>query len=452
MRTILKSKSLILFTTAQLVGALVLLWPLLLPVYFVSIFVLLFFLILDFIVLPTRKYFQASGKCPVSVELNQEFVVEYEVSFSQIGRGRLGNLVLREFSHPSLSVSPAKLLKIEEIENERIVYFFSQRFKATRVGEIKIDQIILEVLSPNRFLARVIELDINGISLAITPPKAVVPSALFHTLVRSQKILRQGIHSIRKSRAAEQFHSLRDYRYPDPIRHIDYKKSAKFGSLMTKTFESLHSHHLVICLDLGRPMFGQIGQSRKLDYYLSACMHISQFALSHGDQVSFLAFSQSPHVVLPRTNKKKDIWKAISDPKISNPFEEESDYNLITKALPIYSMSRSIVLLLTDVSHPYVQNSVYSVMKGLSQKHVVMTLSLLEKEYEINYKVSGFKNDELSEEGIAEFLYSYWLGDQIESFTKKIDHFGAGALVIPDEYWLSCTEKVYSRLRDSGRV
>jgi uncharacterized protein (DUF58 family) len=433
----------------QFIGALSIFWPLLLGIYIVVLSLLLLFILKDRGTLLTADRISINLNYPKQIALNDQISLTLEAHIKCKDPKKLVGISIKSVSHNNLDVFLTQLTRIQELNNSS-TFHFTLNSKASRVGEIEISKVMLEVQSENRLLSRTIEFNLQNIKIVVSPPIEVIPEALFQTLTKNQKILKQGITLIKKSRAAERFHSLRDYRYPDPIKHIDHKKSAKFGSLKTRTFESLHAHHLILCLDVGRAMFGMVGESRKIDYYLSACMQLSKFAIDQGDYVSFLAFSQKPHSVVSRAKRFEPIWETLKEPKILNPHEEASDYSLIQKTMKLNSTSRSIVILLSDTSHPYVQDSLYSVIKNISRKHLVASLSLLERKYEINSKIANFNENEHSVNTVAEFLYTYWLNDLINSYSQKIDHVGAGAIIVPDQYWMSSTTKVYSRLRESS--
>lgn len=449
MKTFIKKRALVIFCCVQFIGALILFWPFLLTIYLALFSLTLILLWQDRTLLPKSHHLSVSVHGPKQVTLNSVYQMQLELEIDSSISKHIKNVIIQPIKSTNLSLPTCRLLKISKNQSKS-QYTFLVEAKATKVGELIIDNACLEFDTINFLLTRSIKIEHKPHKIIVSPPTGNIPEVVFQNLTKTQKILKQGISLIKRSRAAEQFHSLRDYRYPDPLKHIDQKKSAKFGSLKTKTFESLHSHHLIICLDIGRAMFGMIGNSQKLDYYIAACMHLSKYAIEHGDQVSFLAFSQKPHAIVSRTKNIDNLWNAIYSNKICTPFEEASDYNLIQKTMKLNATSRSIVVLLSDTSHPYVQDSTYSVIKTVARKHLVISLSLLENKYELNSKISSFNDNAISEESVAEFLYTYWLNDHINAFTQKVDHIGAGALVIPDQYWMSSTTKVYSRLRESN--
>jgi hypothetical protein len=446
MRTILQSRALILLSSLQILGAFSILFTFLLPIYLLGWVYILVQFFIDYKSLPNINEVTINIYHNLYAELEKEFEIKIEVIIDKNYLEQVKNENIEKINNKIFRYLEGGINEIIE-SNDKINVLYYQKVIPLRVVKYKIDKITFNLDSKYCYFKRKIYCDLKCNEINIEPSKKRIPEKLFQMLVLNQKALLHGEHLIKKSRAAEQFHSLRPYRYPDSIRNIDYKKSAKFSSLMTKTFESIHSHHLILCLDIGRVMFGKVNDSRKIDYYISACNNLAEYAISNGDSVSFVAFSQKTHICIRNSKNIVEIKKAINNSSSIGPLEEDSDYSQITKAIPLYKMNRSIVVLMSDVSHSYVRSSIEQIMVGLTRKHSTVTLSLIEKYFELNSKVLNYNKKYINEETASDFIYSYWLSEQINLFTRKLTLFGSSSVVIPDEYWMSSCEKVYSSLR-----
>ncbi|HMO17067.1 MAG TPA: DUF58 domain-containing protein [Oligoflexia bacterium] len=450
MRTIINRSALTWFSILQGVGAFALFHDFAWIPYTCGMLICLCICIYDYLCLPHFSDISLSVKLPEDMELGQIVFSSLVLAIKGFNRPKNDSIKVRDINVSNLEVKVLDHVLSDPVQK---ITEFTIKLEITpaKIGKASSFFVILESCSFFGFLSRVYSFDQFISELNVSPQRSVIPDALFQVISKNQKLLRQGSHIIKKTRAAEQFHSIRDYRFPDPVRYIDHKKSAKFGTLMTRTYESLHSYHLVICLDVGRPMFGLIDQSRKLDYYLSSCSQIARYALKMGDEVSFVAFSQKPHIRLSRTKSVGQFVNSLTSPLIQEPYEEESNYALITSALPLLNTSRSVVLILSDTSHPFVRSSLLDAMKVLSRKHLVCSLSLLDKEYDIVSMVQNFDEDTFSIDKACKAIYAYWMDEQMEIFSGRVNSFGAGSLVIPDTFWLSATERIYRVLRESGR-
>ena len=86
-------------------------------------------------------------------------------------------------------------------------------------------------------------------------------------------------------------YSLRTYLAGDPPNKIHWKSSARRGHLVTREDTWERGAPLVLLLDCGRSMASAVGQLSKLDYAVAASLALVRVALSRGDRVTVMAFS-----------------------------------------------------------------------------------------------------------------------------------------------------------------
>src|SRR5882762_5539606 len=69
-----------------------------------------------------------------------------------------------------------------------------------------------------------------------------------------------------------------------------------------------------------------LSRSRKVDFYLSACLDLAQQALRGGDRVSFFAFSSRLHLSIVQARRLDSLLPLFKgDPRL-RPREESTDY------------------------------------------------------------------------------------------------------------------------------
>lgn len=86
-------------------------------------------------------------------------------------------------------------------------------------------------------------------------------------------------------------YGLRAYLPGDPPGKIHWKATARHGSLVSREDTWERGARLVVLLDCGRGMSGRDGERSKLDHALAAALALSRVAVSRGDQVTLVAFS-----------------------------------------------------------------------------------------------------------------------------------------------------------------
>ncbi|MFW7377438.1 MAG: DUF58 domain-containing protein [Oligoflexus sp.] len=263
---------------------------------------------------------------------------------------------------------------------------------------------------------------------------------IYHLLVGSRVAMR--------SRSPEQFHSIRRYRYPDDVRFVDAKKTARYQKLMVREYESLTQHQLVIALDLGRSLMGTLGTSLKKDFYLEAVLTLYQSALEFQDKVSFFAFHQDLIHISKGKKGLQEIHQLLQEGGKLQAKDLESNYELIPGTLQRLTHQRSIVLVLSDINRPSVQDSLRQSLSLVSRQHLSLSIGILEEKFRIEAKVSPKTNTH----EWAHDLYRFWLEDEFEKYAKSLSRIGSGAILCPERHWLDLNRKVYQLLRHSLRA
>ena len=318
--------------------------------------------------------------------------------------------------------------------------------RANRLGYEELEVVKLEKKSTFGFWVASYELNLTtALKYRTSPELNKISAPAFSRLISKQRTVMQGSwRSI--SVGNDQFYSIRPYQYPDSLRHIDHKKTARYGKLMTRLYDHEPNHHLVIALDLGRAMCGMSGDSPKLDYYLSACLKLGEAALRQQDKVSFIAFGSEEKYSFSKTNTIQSFNPIFRGDKRLTPRAEYSNFALLDKYLTRTAGQRSIVTIFTDSLAPSTQESILKQLAPLYRKHMVIIVSMEEDSYNLNEIVKSAELKNAND--CVELLYSYWLNDLYSSFDARINNLGGSTLLIPKKYWLSATDLLYSKVRN----
>lgn len=327
-----------------------------------------------------------------------------------------------------------------------------------RLGYHKVDQVELGAYSRLGFWFRPLTPKIEPIDFRVAPQSKEISERAFSEMIAAQRLLFEGARLQARSRAADQYLTTRKYQYPDSIRHLDQKKTARTGTLMTRVFDSFFSHHVVLALDLGRAMTGRVSGSSKHDFYLSACLHIARNAVRSRDRISFFAFSNSLHALVAKSRTLAPFESLFKGDKTFAPREFESNFELINETVTQVSGQRSIVIVLTDLSRPSIQQSLLETLGPLCRKHIVVVVSLVEKDLRLRERVLNFHPSQLGtnvadfHERYADYMYDYWADEQFRLFRARLSKLGGAALLVSHEDWMTAVDKLYDVLRHSTRA
>ncbi|WP_131769648.1 DUF58 domain-containing protein, partial [Candidatus Protofrankia californiensis] len=104
---------------------------------------------------------------------------------------------------------------------------------------------------------------------------------------RLQKI--EGNVTLRIGGQGSEFDSLRDYVPGDDVRMIDWRASARRGTVAVRSFRPERDRRVICVLDTGRTSAGRIGDTPRLDHAMDAALLLTTVAARAGDRIGLLA-------------------------------------------------------------------------------------------------------------------------------------------------------------------
>lgn len=321
--------------------------------------------------------------------------------------------------------------------------------QAVQLGYEELSHLILYSRSRFQLWTRETRVESKATGHRVLPTRKPVPEERFVELIRGQKIFHQGTRRLMRGQTAEQFYTVRKFQPSDSLKHLDPKKSAKFQTPMTRTYESFYEHHLVIGLDLGRSLLGQLGNSSKKDYYLSAALALAESAIKARDKVSFFAFSQNVHRQIIHAKHYSDFYALYRGTQDLNALNLEPSYELIPGILQKCASTRSLFVLLTDATRPSVQQHLAKIVPFIARQHLMVIASLVDEQFSLPFTLDHFTGQQPTEAEFSAQLYNYYLHDQNESFKARLNQYGCGYVGASQSEWMNVIGRVYQRLRES---
>jgi uncharacterized protein (DUF58 family) len=205
-------------------------------------------------------------------------------------------------------------------------------------------------------------------------------------LARENRVNMMGLRRSKMLGQGQEFERLRDYVPDDPIRHVDWKATARRGSLITREYDVEQSQEIMILLDLGRTMAsrtqdsdGNLGMS-KADYAINASVLLTHVAAGSDDRVGLFCFAKSPIAFLPPGKGASQAAALMEALYPLQPRAEESDYYRNLAELSHRQRKRSLVFLFTDLIDPVSSRDLISSISMLVGKHLVICVALADYE------------------------------------------------------------------------
>jgi uncharacterized protein (DUF58 family) len=439
--THLTDRAILAFGAIQVAGSLSLLLPWVLPLYVVATVLFAGAMISDRRSLRSTADIRATLMIPRDPELGEEIELSVEVFLVHPAR-RL------RVHHPSLRTVH---LQEREVGSSAGTSYFTDTLRgfAIRLGYERISKLRISLGSTRGLWIRRYAIEIAPCSFRVAPIFKRIPPEELIKLLSSQGSVHTGVRQLVRHRGTEQFLTIREYQFPDPISHMDARKSAKFDRLMTRVYDSHRNYHLVIALDVGRAMCGAFAGNSKHDYYLSAVLNLVKDALRYRDTVSFVAFSREVHRTITRTKHFGSFEEVYCGREVVAPREEESNFRVLVPCIASLTGQRSVVIVFTDLSRPSVQQALLDSLPPVCAKHLTAVVGLADRRTDLERIVTQLDAAEFDESRYAQVLYSYWVQEKSTIFREQFRRIGGNTLSVPDDYWLSATERLYGLLRSS---
>ncbi|MEZ6032411.1 MAG: DUF58 domain-containing protein [Planctomycetaceae bacterium] len=172
----------------------------------------------------------------------------------------------------------------------------------------------------------------------------------YELMSRQNRLSEIGVRMVRMPGQGREFERLREFRYGDEIRQIDWKATARQRELISREFNVERNQNIVIMVDCGRFMRNETDGISYLDRALNSAIMLSYIALGQGDNVALLAFSSRiERYIRPVRGKPgiQSILRSTYDIQASN---HASDYSMALEYLTTVQRKRALVVLITFVT------------------------------------------------------------------------------------------------------
>lgn len=454
--TYLSGRFFVVFVGLQFLGFLSFLYERFLPLYILSHGLFLLVLITDFFNRGTDLLFFIEGKSPKEIELDEFFEIQFTLKSQSV--------VKKAIYHPSLFFPeshnlewPKENFPLEDIlvdqQAGELIYKGNINLRARALGVEQIHDLTVYHQSLMGFFKILLKVPLlPELKVRVIPTKRQLSEQSFQDLIKDQRLFIQGTRKQLRGGLPEQFHSIREYRYPDPLKYLDAKKTAKYQRPMTRVYDSFFQHHLIIGLDVGRNLLGDLGLSRKYDYYLAAVLALAQNALASSDRVSLFAFSQKNRYSIREAKNFTPFQSLFDGQSELKPLEEESDYQILSETVSRYKGGRSLFVIFTDASRRSVQKNLLKQLPLVTKRHLTVVISLVDSSFVLESLLTQNNQLKPSLENYSDLLYAYRLNETKKSFQQQASSLGAGVLFIREQDWLSVILHVYELLRASVAI
>ena len=157
----------------------------------------------------------------------------------------------------------------------------------------------------------------------------------------------QGRHLRRSAGDGQEFHQLRDYRPGDTLRQVDWRATARRGSLISREYRDEQNRHLILLLDGGQRLATAVGPRTVFDHALDASLLLASSALDQGDRPGLMLFSGQQPLWVPPLRNRSGLHLLLNQVYPLHPGELTSDYSSAAGDLLLRWRRQALVVLIT---------------------------------------------------------------------------------------------------------
>ncbi len=223
----------------------------------------------------------------------------------------------------------------------------------------------------------------------------------YQLLARQGNLTEAGLKSSRVVGLGTDFESLRDYQVDDEYRRINWGATARRGRLVSNQYEVDKSQNILLVLDAGRMMSGEVTGLTKLDHAINASLLLGYIGVNQDDKVGLMAFADRVKLYIPPGKGQPQLQKILAGLYNLQPEVVESDYRAACRYIGLKNRKRSLICLFTDLIDKEASSQLITYISSLTRNHLVMCITLLDSSLVSQARKIPANSLEVYEKGVA---------------------------------------------------
>ena len=298
------------------------------------------------------------------------------------------------------------LLKYTLKMNEGKTYQYT--LLPTERGEYNFGALLVYVTSPLGLIKRRFSFDADK---AVKVYPSFLQMRKYELLAISNRLTEAGIKKIRKISNNNEFEQVREYVQGDDIRTLNWKATARKSQLMVNQYQDEKSQEVYSLIDMGRAMKMPFEEMTLLDYSINASLIISSIAMYKQDKAGLTSFSKNIHQHLTADRRKIQLVKILETLYRQETNYDEADYEKLYSNISSKIKKRSLLLLYTNFESLASLKRQIKTFRAISRKHLLIVIFF--KNTEINQIIQEKANN-------LEGIYVKTIAEKFEHEKRQI--------------------------------
>lgn len=304
---------------------------------------------------------------PPSLALDQAGELEWEV----VNRGRRSARVgVADELAPSLRAGSRRASLVVPARDRLTA---TTVLRPTRRGDFSPTEVTVRTIGPLGLAGRQARRREPG-HLRVVPPFRSRREAELR--MDRARLLEVGLRSTRFRGGGSEFEQLRDYTTDDEFRRIDWSATARSGRPIVRTFRAERNQVVLLLLDNGRLMAGQVAGVPRVEHAMDALMTVSAVATKVGDRVGVVAFDREVRHVVAPSNHSGQGRRVVDAIYRLEPVLSESDYRRAFAETLTRFRRRALLVLLTELADQAMQETLFGALPLILRRHLVVVAAV----------------------------------------------------------------------------
>lgn len=214
----------------------------------------------------------------------------------------------------------------------------------------------------------------------------VYPSYLmlrqYELLAFSQKLTEMGIKKLRRPGNNTEFEQIKDYVQGDDYRTINWKATARRGSLMVNVYSEERSQQVFCVIDKGRMMQQTFQGMTCLDYAINASLMLSYIIMHREDKAGLITFGGHVDTMLPAERRPGYMQTILENLYRQETAFDETDFSALVTTVSQRLSRRSLLIVFTNFSTLDAMRRQLPYLRQLSVRHRVLVVFFRDNEIE----------------------------------------------------------------------
>lgn len=212
----------------------------------------------------------------------------------------------------------------------------------------------------------------------LAPDQEIKVYPAFHELRRYQLQLQAtsantvtGFKKVRRLGHSLEFEKIKDYVPGDDVRTINWKATARSNNLMVNTYTDARQQQVYCLIDKGRNMKMPFEGMTLLDYSINAALALLNVTLLKQDKAGVITFSNKVNDIVAADRRNNQLHTILETLYKQQTDFRESDYEAVWVAIHKRITQRSLVVFFTNFETYSSLERQLPFLKKIAQHHLV---------------------------------------------------------------------------------